>query len=262
MAELSQTASNLKQIAGTVTSALRTHAPRVSAKLIERVYGGSPPTNLTIEQFVLDMADHLDGSSDHFAQAATRVLKEVAEDKQASSTVQVALGESRSELISQRAYIEGAHGAGAAAKLGYAGETPEEPESLIEAMRTIEEKLRTQELPGPLPGRQPVARTGLADILAERRGKLEQAIGENRTEDRQTQAARSDRERERLDWDLDYPGVANIGVGLFLLAGEEQLAEMVRPTARRRKGQPEDVDVDADEPRPTDDVDVDEPVEA
>ena len=51
-------------------------------------------------------------------------------------------------------------------------------------------------------------------------------------------------------WAVVYPGIADSAAALFTLAGRPELAERVRPTARRRSGVPEEEDTESTTPAP------------
>lgn len=249
MADVSQMASNRKQIATTVISALRTHEDRLADNLAEELFGGTQ-TTFTMPELIEALADYLENSTDEVVEAAVDVLTEVAEDRAASDEASRALEELRDEIISQSSYIDGVYGREVSDRFGYGGVTPRATSPLVEAARSIEDNLRAQDFPAPRPGRRPIDPDDLADALAKLRAELEEAAAANLDEERETQAARSDRNKHRKDWDASYQGVANTAVGLFRLAGEPELSERVRPTANRRKGLPEQEDLeDVDDDR-------------
>ena len=51
-------------------------------------------------------------------------------------------------------------------------------------------------------------------------------------------------------WAVVYPGIADSAAALFALAGRQELADRIRPTARRRSGVPEEEDTEATTPAP------------
>lgn len=259
MADVSQMASNRKHISTTVVSALRTHKERLARRLYDQLFGGAN-SSFTMEEFIEALADRLETSTEEVTEAAAEVLTETAEDRAASDTEFEVRDELRDEIMSQGSYIDGVYGQKVSETFGYGGVTPKTTSPLIEASRSIEDNLRAQDFPAPRPGRRPIDPDDLADALAELRAELEEAAAANLDEKRETQAARSDRNKHREEWDTSYQGIANTAVGLFRLAGEPELSERVRPTAKRRKGLPEQEDLeDGDDDR--EGVDSPEPAE-
>jgi hypothetical protein len=264
MAVLSKTAANYKMIVDTVVGALRTQGPEVARQVVEVVYGGNPPTNLTVEQFIFDLADHLEGSSQNFSDLAGRVMVEAGEDTESTEAETEKIETLREEVFWQRSQIAGTYGAQVADRLGYTGETPTDAHDIIQASAGFEQQLRQVGFPSETrPRRQPLDAAEYADTLAALRAEVEQATRDNESDTRQTQQARSERDEAEAELKYDYRGVAEVAVGLFYLARKDALAEKVRPTARRNKGLPEPEDLD--EPQTPDEpvVDTDEePVEA
>ncbi|QDG53676.1 hypothetical protein FIV42_23905 [Persicimonas caeni] len=264
MAVLSKTAANFKLVTGTVIGALRTQGPEVAASIVELVYDGNAPTDLTVEQFMLDLADYLEGSTESFSALASRVMVEMGEDSAASQSEDETVETLREEVFWQRSQIAGTYGAQVADRLGYTGETPTDAHDIIQASAGFEQQLRQVGFPSETrPRRQPLDANEYANTLAALRAEVEQATRDNESDTRQTQQARSERDEAEAELKYDYRGVAEVAVGLFYLARKDALAEKVRPTARRNKGLPEPEDLD--EPQTPDEpvVDTDEePVEA
>lgn len=73
--------------------------------------------------------------------------------------------------------------------------------------------------------------------------QLEEALADVRREERELQLTQKRRNETMATWNARYPGVADVATGLFELAGRGDLADLVRPTARRRAGLTEEGDV-------------------
>lgn len=111
----------------------------------------------------------------------------------------------------------------------------------------------------------PVTRAGMtfdpsavADHLEKLADDYQAALEEDKMEKRELEQARGVRDRAMADWKITYQGVAGQLEGLFRQAGRDDLAERVRPTSNRARGEeepPEDVDLgdledDSDSPEP------------
>jgi hypothetical protein len=95
----------------------------------------------------------------------------------------------------------------------------------------------------PKPGRDPLNATKMASALRSEVDSFRAALADVSREERQYQLALSKREQCAARWSSVYPGVAEALGAFYQLAGRSDLAEYVRPTARRRAGQPEPIDV-------------------
>ena len=76
----------------------------------------------------------------------------------------------------------------------------------------------------------------LAAGLESRASRLDDALSSVRREEREAQSSLSSRDQAFARWERTYAGVAEVLTGLCTLAGLDDLAAKVRPTARRRAG--------------------------
>jgi len=75
--------------------------------------------------------------------------------------------------------------------------------------------------------------------------ELKDALDAVKREERQGQLTRSRRDQASNTVSARYQGVADAMTGLYELTGRADLADLVRPTARRRAGLVEEADVNA-----------------
>jgi hypothetical protein len=75
--------------------------------------------------------------------------------------------------------------------------------------------------------------------------RLRTALGDVRREEREAQLTLKARNEAATVWNTRYQGVADTATGIFELVGQADLADLVRPTARRRAGVTEQSDLPA-----------------
>ena len=78
-----------------------------------------------------------------------------------------------------------------------------------------------------------------ADDLDAHHAALTKSLEDVEQEKREAQITLSAKDGQIARWSVVYSGTADAAAGLFVLAGRPELAEKVRPTARRRAGTPE-----------------------
>jgi hypothetical protein len=84
----------------------------------------------------------------------------------------------------------------------------------------------------------------MADSLATHAEALRTTLGDVKREEREAQLTLQRRNAATTAWNATYQRVADTRTGLFELAGRTELADRVRPTARRRAGLTEAEDVE------------------
>ncbi len=138
--------------------------------------------------------------------------------------------------IRVRSRIENALGDEGLARYGLDGPSPRTPNALASRLENTVNLLRSDptELDDGLGEVLPTAK--LADTLEAALAPLTEALGTLVVEERENEAALTDRDRAIIEWTLVYQSVATILSGLYRLAGRDDLAERIRPTERRASG--------------------------
>lgn len=103
----------------------------------------------------------------------------------------------------------------------------------------------------PKPGREPLKAQKMAEALEVEVTKFKKSLKDVDREEREYQAALGARDLSVEQWSLVYPNVTDALGAFYSLAGRSDLADRVRPTARRRAGQPEEADTTPTEESPT-----------
>lgn len=140
----------------------------------------------------------------------------------------------RAMLVALRDGLVGLYGASTPGAVGLAGPTPTDPVVLVRVAREVAKGLRQ---PGVLP--PPRYAGAKIDVLAEAAGlealagHLEVAIEAVASDLRENQVTKTARDGAMSRHDRVYSRVANVLSALFDFAGEEELADRIRPTLRR-----------------------------
>jgi hypothetical protein len=244
MAVSMKKAADMRLISRTVISALRTQGPEYAATIEDLLYPtGSPAVDMT--GFMGTLGDYLDRVMERVSKSVSEVINEDEESEQATARVDEAVEAMRDNIIETEYLIGGTYGRKLPTVFGFDGDTPTDPDQLLVAAEQVERALRNGSLPASTRrGRPALDKDDLADTLAVDRRALEVALKANKTEDRETQQARAERDNAFDAWRFAYRGVANIATGLFFLARATEMAERVRDTGNRRRGRPEPADLE------------------
>jgi hypothetical protein len=149
----------------------------------------------------------------------------------------------RARLIGLRDTLTGLYGPAILAEYGLNAETPTAPDLLLQRAASVEKLLRKRpiiETP-----RQPgvtLDLTALANAVKADAGRLQEKLGDVEREEREAQLTLTVKQEATAKWSTAYQGVADTITGLYEIAGRADLADRVRPTARRRAGLPEPPD--------------------
>lgn len=146
-------------------------------------------------------------------------------------------------MISLRNTLSGVYGSKILAPYGLSGETPDDADLLVTRAKNTESLLRTRELTeAPQQDGVSLNLTTLAKSLGSARARVETALGNVRREEREAQLTLKRRNVALSSWNARYQGVADVMTGIYELVGRADLADLVRPTARRRAGLTEETD--------------------
>lgn len=136
-------------------------------------------------------------------------------------------------LSETRELLKGVFGASALPALGFKGSIPEDPEDLVPFSRRVVTALRAGDLP---PARVPsvvVDPNALVAPLADDLERLELALDDVDREEREAEVTLRDKQAALDRYDMGFSQCASFLVGLFSLAGDDELAQRLRPSARR-----------------------------
>jgi hypothetical protein len=247
MSNVSKMVADRISISGTVMSSLTVHGPEVAPALEALLFPQGAPPDLTVALFLQALHDALARNRDRIGAADLAHAAELADDDPPRAARDAGLAALRANLIGLRATLLGTFGPATLASYGIPTSIPEAPELLVRAATLIEEQLRTRPLTEPplQPGVSvnPVA---VADAIRAQLVAVGDAVAAVERERREAQLTLEAKNKALAEWTAGYPGIASVTTGLFELAGRNDLADVVRPTARRRAGLTEAQDAGSD----------------
>lgn len=237
MADVSKMVAARVAISRTVISSLEVHGADVSAELAKILFPKGSPKQLTVEGFVQALAGALQRSVDDLVQADRAHAQELSDDDAPRAARDSSVADVREQLINLRSTLLAVYGPSVLKAYGLAGETPEDAEMLLSRANNTASLLTTRELSEkPRQKGVTVDPKALAKSLSASAKVLEKALGDVRREEREGQLTRQKRDSAALVQSGRYQGVADLATGIFELCGRSGLADVVRPTARRRAG--------------------------
>lgn len=245
MAKISKTTANKREITRTITSSVRANHDTLAANLEQVLFDGPAPVSLTIGEFVEAIVVRLEKDYEALEFHDREVASEVAQDRQKRTRRDDIASRLRKRLILLRTLIEGDFGTAAARHLGLSGTTPEVPDQLVAFTRNVLHQLDEgmADFEPLLPEITPQDIRPRVDAIAQDLAELTAAIEAVDRDVRETQDAQNFRNQALARWTQDYAPVAGIIENLYRLAQMPAHAERVRPTSRRRAGQPEPEDL-------------------
>jgi hypothetical protein len=246
MANVSKMVSDRIAVSRTVVSSLQVHGAEVGEALEKHLFPQGPPPHLTVAMVIEALGRVLEHSSRDLATADLAHAAELADDEAPRAARDQAIADVRARIISIRGTLSSVFGNSILSAYGLEGETPDDPELLAHRAASIAKLLA--ERPIVEQSKQAgvtVNAAALAHSLQEPMKSLTLALGDVRREEREAQLTLKARNGATADWNADYQGVADTATGIFELVRRSDLAELVRPTARRRAGMTEQGDLPA-----------------
>jgi len=246
MTDVSKMVSDRVAISRTVLSSLHVHGAEVSGGLEQLLFPGGPPPHLTVAQVLGALGRVLDQARNDLTTADLANAAELADDVAPRAARDQAIVEVRARLISIRGTLSSVFGSGILPLYGLGGETPDDPELLAHRAANVAKLLADRPImEQPKQAGVTVNALALAHSLQEPMKSLTVALGDVGREEREAQLTLKARNEAVAVWNARYQGVADVVTGIFELVGRGDLAELVRPTSRRRAGVAEQGDLPA-----------------
>jgi hypothetical protein len=157
----------------------------------------------------------------------------------------------RARLIGLRGTLSSVFGNGILSAYGLAGETPEDADLLLHRAASVADLLAKRPLAEvPLHEGVTIDAIALGHSLAKPIKHLTDALADVKREEREAQLTLKARNESAAAWNTRYQGIADTATGIYEAVGHTDLADRVRPTARRRAGVAEAADLPAPAPAP------------
>jgi hypothetical protein len=249
MAEVSKMVADRVAISRTVLSSIEVHGADVAADLEKMLFPNGAPKKLTVELFLKALHGALAASVEDLRAADLAHTQELSDDDAPREARDAAISELREKIIGVRGTLASVYGASILKAYGLSGETPTEPNLLLHSASSAASLLQSRPLiEKPKQEGVQVDPKALASSLAAAEERLKSALDDVRREKREAQLTQKRRTEALSQWNGRYQGVADTATGLYEISGHMDLAELVRPTARRRAGLTEEEDVAEGEP--------------
>lgn len=157
---------------------------------------------------------------------------ELGDDPAARARRDEASANARTALVEVRAAVTTAYGDAFAKSLGFAGDTPDDPQQVLHLLRAVGPGLKARKPPKSLPGVKidiGVMQKRIADVEK----PLAAALDEVASEERQAQGTLAKKDAAIRSYDVAFRQAAGLLSGMLDLAGLDALAARVRPSVAR-----------------------------
>jgi hypothetical protein len=231
MAKLSKMVMDRQKSARSVQSAARTHRRQIVAQTSERFgqTGVGPAAGVLLDSSV----ERLEEATGQMVAADDAYLREQGDDPPARKALDEAAGGLRDGLLDVRGSSEANFGKAYAARLGFEGRTPDDPQAMLRLSHLVVDNLGTVPLPKPrLPGVTADPAQWQA-LLQQHHAPVQTAMEAVATEQREHDAAYVAKKQAMDTFDTVFSCTANLVSALLHIAGEDELADRVRPSGRK-----------------------------
>ena len=230
-------------VSRTVLSSVEVHGAEVAQELTDILFPQGPPATLTVSGLLDALHGALRSAADVMAEADVAHAQELSDDDAPRVAREAGVAALRAQMIGLRTTFTTVYGTSILGAYGLGGETPEDAEKLLQRVAGTAQLLKSR--PIIEPPRQvgiTIDAPALGDALFATAAELRAALADVRREEREAQITLARRDEAVAMWNKRYQGVADIITGIYELVGRADLADRVRPTARRRAGLVEEAD--------------------
>jgi hypothetical protein len=237
VASISKMVSDRADISHAVVSSLTVHGTEIAAEAEQILFPDGLPKHLTVAQLFAALAGALDRSVTELTAADLANAQELSDDDAPRAARDAGVIDVRDRLINARGVLSSVYGAAILKAYGLGGETPDDPQQLVHRATNAATLLTTRALTEKAKQEGvAVDAKAIGRALAAAVKQLEAALGDVQREEREAQLTLKRRNAAMTAWNAHYQGVADVVTGFFELTGRADLAELVRPTVRRRAG--------------------------
>lgn len=174
----------------------------------------------------------LQGRRDAMIEADSAHESELADDSSARDARDTATAVLTERVVQLREAVTGLYGLKAARSV-IIGSTPQDPVALERFAGEVIQNLGTATLPKPRFAGASLDVNAVRQDLAAARETLQGTLNQVANEAREAQDTLAKKNQAIEEFDRVFTGVATSLSGLFILVGERELADKVRPSARR-----------------------------
>jgi hypothetical protein len=233
MENIGKTAADRIRDAEDVVTGIRVQGPEVAKALAEVLFEDDDARKLTVAEVVGLLGSALERTCDAYKSADAAHMAETSSDGLARGVRDDAALALRDGMLATESVVRGAFGDSAVASMGLAVTWAARPDLLLGQARNASVLVRGAQVSRPIATGVRIDKAALADEIEAKCAALDAAIAEVKREERAAQATYQTRESAAREWERRYAAVAETFTGLCLLAGHDELAARVKPTARR-----------------------------
>lgn len=255
MSTVSKGVADRMMIARTVTRSIDKHARTVAEGASPMLYleaEASPAKTQALESHLRVLGRALARTTDALRLADLALAGELADDQAPRSDRDAEEAALRAVLMRARNGVRASYGDDALTRVGLAAAFPDTPDSLVLYAQNAARLLADGEAGDALDDAFGLDTQKVARSITNAADRLAHALESVETERREEEEARSARDSALARWQRTYSAVATAFSAMARLADESEIAERVRPTARRRAGLTEPIDEAPDDTENTD----------
>lgn len=228
-------------ITNTVVSAIKIHGPEIAAVVEKALFPSGPPNNLKVSDVLTALGAHLERTTSALVEADRAHTGELADDEGHRSSRDERAVDLKDLLGTLRANLSRSYGPMVAGAYGLGAALPDDASALILLAGHVENFLRSRALTEQPKNKSfKVDPLLAADDIHDAAEALRTALGNVEREKREAQLTQGAKNEAMTAWSTAYPAVADGAAAFFSLGARSDLAQRVRPTARRRAGLPDD----------------------
>ena len=238
----SKQVTDRRKSSDSVVEAANVHAERVAtaAEAILTPYLVAGEAMPDIKLLMLLAGRCLSARSAKMVEADEAHIHELSDDAPARDRRDRAHEGLNDAVVGMREAMIGLFGQRQTEALGFATETPRDAAALVSFSKTVSKSLRDKTFPAPARMKVTWSPKAEADEIDVLRKELDEALSGVAREVKEAEATLVDKNTAIEGYDEAFSGVARLLQGIFVFAGESELANRVRPSARR-PGQTEEL---------------------
>lgn len=223
-----------------VRTAGEVHSKAIAEGVERWLFDGEKPRKLSVGELCELLVERL-GAHERGLELAERAhqaeLGDDAAPRERREAASVAL---RAALISTSELVRGAYGEGYSKLVGLEAPLADRDDLLVQQARSSAERLRSTAPTGKPRDGAAIDRNALGKALQNDGAILDAALESVQREEKEAQQTRIVRDQAEAGWARSYDVVGGVLELFARAAGQDEIADRVRPTARRRSGVPDD----------------------
>ena len=238
-------------IANTVVSAIKIHGPEIIPMVEKTLFPDGVPNTLSVGDVLIALGEHLERTTDGLVKADQAHTNELADDDDVRRDRDESMVNMKDLLGALRSNLIRNYGSAVAGAYGFGATLSEDAPGLLVLAGNVENLLRTRAIvETPKNKSLKVDPVLAADDLRDAAAALRAAVEGIEREKREAQLTLGAKNDALTAWGAAYAPVADGTAAFFALVGRTDLAQRVRPTARRRAGLPDEESTNSTPPAP------------